>query len=154
MSFYLTTEQLRNLWADAMLNAPFENNKATQQFIEKLKKITVPNEISIDNVRNVFDKLERLADDYAFLDAKTLDVVLVNLKKSGHPMKAEAQRLVKYWRCFAQLLETTGRCIRGEHFTKEAIESCGLQSRVLEEEKDSKDSPTLPKLSDSTDVLA
>ena len=62
--------------------------------------------------------------------------------------------MVKYWRCFAQLLETTGRCIRGEHFTKEAIESCGLQSRVLEDEKDSKDAPTLPKLSDSTYTLA
>ena len=93
--------------------------------------------------------------DYAFLEAKTLDAVLANLKKSGHPLKAEAQRLVKYWRCFAQLLETTDRCIRGEHFTKEAIKSCGLQSRVLEDLKDSKDVPTkLPKLADSTDPLA
>ena len=91
--------------------------------------------------------------DYAFLEAKTLDAVLANLKKSGHPLKAEAQRMVKYWRCFAQSLETTGRCIRGEHFTKEAIESCGLQSRVLADSKDLKDAPKLSKLTDSTDVL-
>ncbi len=91
--------------------------------------------------------------DYAFLDGKTLDAVLANLKKSGHPLKAEAQRMVKYWRCFAQSLETTGRCIRGEHFMKEAIESCGLQLRVLADSKDSKDAPKLSKLTNSTDPL-
>ncbi len=93
--------------------------------------------------------------DYALLDADTLDAVLANLKKSGHPLKAHTQKMVKYWRCFAQFLDNTDRYIRGEHFTKDAIMSCGLQLRVLEDSKDAKDTPSkLPKLTNLTDPLA
>ncbi len=93
--------------------------------------------------------------DYAVLDADTLDAVLVNLKKAGHLLKAHTQKMVKYWRSFAHFLESTGRCIREEYFTKDAILSCGIQLRALEDSKDSKDALTkLPKLTDLTDPLA
>ena len=93
--------------------------------------------------------------DYVVLGADTLDEVLANLMKAGHPLKAHGQKMVKYWRCFALFLESTGLCIREEYFTKDAILSFGIQLRALEYSKDSKDAPTkLRKLTHLTDPLA
>ena len=93
--------------------------------------------------------------DFAKLDDETMLSLLSNLKKSGYPLKAHSQKMVRSFRDFAEFLLKNSYEIRGEHFTKDAIVCCAVQYKALKESKDSKDSPAkLAKLLDNTDPLA
>ena len=56
---------------------------------------------------------------------------------------------------FFQFVLDTGRKMKNQYLTAEVLQSHSIRSKVIKDQKDSKDSPTgLPKLPKSTDILA